>query len=185
MPITKNIIFEDGKWWYLQPTDNKRRSLDSQNRKNATRMFVAGNYVSKNHPMHKPGCYSTFEEAWSHKELDKAKQGYIYGATNPAWPGWVKVGMAVDAEDRLRGYQTSSPLRDYELLCSFKSENKSLDEQKAHLLLMKEATVHKGEWFQVDSTIAYTIITDLDKYDNPLLIEQEELPLQVPLQSVA
>jgi len=177
MPITKNIMFEDGKWWYLQPTDNRRRSLDSQNRKNATRMFVAGKYISKNHPMHKPGCYKTFEEAWSHKDLDKAKEGYVYAVTNPAWPGWVKIGMAVDAEDRLKGYQTSSPLRDYELLCASKSSDKSLSEQKAHLIAQKKATEFRGEWFKIDSTVAYTIVSDLEKLPNPLQSAVKQLAL--------
>jgi len=168
MPITKNIMFEDGKWWYLQPTDNRRRSLDSQNRKNFNRMWVAGKYVSKSHPMHKPGRFSSFEAAWSHQDLDKAKPGYVYGLINPAWPGWVKVGMAVDAEDRVNSYQTSSPLRDYELLCSFKSEDKAKDERKAHLLLQKETDEFRGEWFKLDTSVVYTVITDLGKLPDPL-----------------
>ena len=30
---------------------------------------------------------------------NKTKEGYVYIITNPAWKGWVKIGMAVDAED--------------------------------------------------------------------------------------
>ena len=168
MPATKNTKFEGGKWWYIQPSDNTRRSLDAHNRKNHSRMWVSGKYIPKSHPMHKPGNYASFEEAWSHKELDRAKPGYVYGVTNPAWPGWVKVGMAVDAQDRVNSYQTSSPLRDYELLCSFKSDDKSADERKAHLLLQKEASEFRGEWFKVDTTVAYTIVTDLEKLQDPL-----------------
>jgi len=40
----------------------------------------------------------------------------VYVLVNPAFPGWCKIGMAVDAEDRLKQYQTSSPYRDYELI---------------------------------------------------------------------
>jgi hypothetical protein len=38
---------------------------------------------------------------------------------SPAYPGWCKVGMAVDAEDRLKQYQTSSPYRDYKLVKAY------------------------------------------------------------------
>ena len=47
---------------------------------------------------------------------NQQKSGYVYAIGNNAWEGWIKIGMAVDAEDRLKGYQTSSPHRDYFLL---------------------------------------------------------------------
>ncbi|AJF40839.1 hypothetical protein AVV29_gp139 [Vibrio phage phi 3] len=41
--------------------------------------------------------------------------GYVYIVSNPAYPGWFKVGAAKDAETRLITYQTSSPFRDFRL----------------------------------------------------------------------
>jgi hypothetical protein len=42
--------------------------------------------------------------------------GYVYAITNPAWKNFIKIGSSVDVVDRLKSYQTSSPLRDYFLL---------------------------------------------------------------------
>jgi hypothetical protein len=47
--------------------------------------------------------------------FDKISHGEVYIITNPAWKGWIKIGMAVESKDRLKAYQTSSPLRDYKL----------------------------------------------------------------------
>ena len=42
--------------------------------------------------------------------------GYIYIITNPAWKGWVKIGMTKNKPDqRLVVYQTSCPFRDYKI----------------------------------------------------------------------
>lgn len=41
--------------------------------------------------------------------------GYVYLITNPAFPGWVKIGASIDAETRLNQYQTYSPNRDYKI----------------------------------------------------------------------
>ena len=49
---------------------------------------------------------------------DQIKEGSVYILGNPAWPDWVKVGMALDAEDRLNNYQTGGPFRDYVLYYS-------------------------------------------------------------------
>ncbi|MGL4519205.1 MAG: GIY-YIG nuclease family protein [Phocaeicola sp.] len=40
----------------------------------------------------------------------------MYAISNPAWPGFIKIGKSVDVFDRLNNYQTSSPLRDYTLI---------------------------------------------------------------------
>ena len=86
-------------------------------RRDQTKMFVDGKYISKSHPLHKPGRYKGFEEAAfsSLQNYKSSKKGEVYIITNPAFEGWVKVGMAVDAMDRLKGYQTSTPFRDFEI----------------------------------------------------------------------
>jgi hypothetical protein len=41
--------------------------------------------------------------------------GYLYVITNPAWPGFVKIGRSTNVTSRHRTYQTASPHRDYQL----------------------------------------------------------------------
>jgi hypothetical protein len=81
---------------------------------------------------------------------------------NPAWKGWIKIGMAIEAEDRLRGYQTSSPLRDFKLKFKKYFDNRRIAEQHAHTLCAKKAIKRKGEWFQIDLKIAKDIITNME-----------------------
>jgi hypothetical protein len=77
---------------------------------------------------------------------DKHVQGEVYVITNPAWEGWVKVGMAIDAEDRLKSYQTSSPLRDYVLYYSYPTEDRRKSESEAHDKLEQKYD-RRNEWF--------------------------------------
>lgn len=42
-------------------------------------------------------------------------EGWIYVITNPAWPGYCKIGRSLSIPDRLRAFQTASPHRDFEL----------------------------------------------------------------------
>jgi|GEM_PF-4419113 len=44
--------------------------------------------------------------------------GSLYVITNPAWPGYVKMGRTTNAASRFRTYQTASPHRDYRLFYS-------------------------------------------------------------------
>ena len=171
--MLENVKFEDGEWWYTGTNDGGRRRLKSHHKKNTSRMFVNGKYIPKSHPMHKPGHYKTFEEAWTHKELNKQKSGYVYAITNPAWPGWVKVGMAVDAMDRLNSYQTSSPNRDFELIASFPSTDKHRDEKKAHIIFRERCSEQSGEWFKISNEDAYSIIVDLALLPDPLQTQQQ------------
>lgn len=123
---------------------------------NGSRMYVDGRYVSRTHPLHKPGRYKSFNEAAfsSFKNLTSTKEGHVYILTNPAWPEWIKVGMAIDAQDRCSSYQTSSPFRDYTLEYSVSSEDRRTDEAKAHTKLALIAEDRRGEWFKVSVPLA-------------------------------
>ena len=149
IPINKNCVYQDGQWWYVGTNDGGRRSIEAHNKKNTSRMFVNGKYVPKSHPLYKPGRYKGFEEA-AFSSLENYKdnpEGQVYVITNPAWEGWVKVGMAVDAEDRLKNYQTASPERDYELFDYEEFENRRVAEGMVHDYLRKRFK-HKNEWFE-------------------------------------
>ena len=129
-------------------------------RRNALKnMFVNGKYVPVTHPLHKPGRYKSFGDAAfsSLKNYDTAKEGQVYIIINPAFPGWCKVGMAVDAEDRLKQYQTSSPYRDYELIATYDTSDRRKAEKFAHDLLEKRHA-RRGEWFYIQHPVATAIL---------------------------
>ena len=132
-------------------------------------MFVNGKYISKKHPLFKPGRYKTFSDAAfdGTYKLDNIKEGYVYVITNPAWPDWVKIGMAIDAQDRCNGYQTSSPHRDYELKYDIETDDRRALEQAAHKEAIKVASEYKGEWFKLDVETAIEILNNLKEQDEP------------------
>jgi len=117
---------------------------------NKIQMYVNGKYVSRKHPLHKAGNYKTFEGAAfaSLEGYANTTEGYVYIINNPCWNGWVKVGMAIDAEDRCKQYQTSSPFRDYKLCYLKHFEDRKIAEQSAHKELKKITDTYNGEWFK-------------------------------------
>lgn len=129
-------------------------------------MYVDGVYIPKTHPLFKPGKYKSFSDAAfkSTYKLDTIKEGYVYVITNKAWPEWVKIGMAIDAEDRCNGYQTSSPHRDYILEHSVYSNDRRKAEQQAHTRATKLATEANGEWFKLTVQQAKEVLDNLDEY---------------------
>jgi hypothetical protein len=91
---------------------------------------------------------------------NQVKEGSVYVMENPVWPEWVKVGMAVDAEDRLKNYQTSSPFRDYSLLYVYEVNDRRAGEAAAHARLAKECD-NINEWFRLPSAIANELILEV------------------------
>jgi len=127
--------------------------------RDSQRMYVNGKHISKSHPLYKAGKYKGFEDA-AFSSLENYKdnpQGQVYIITNPAWEGWVKVGMAVDANDRAGGYQTSSPYRDYELVYVVDTEDRRATEAETHARL-GELFEQRNEWFKCDVEMAKRII---------------------------
>jgi len=92
------------------------------------------------------------------KEYNQIKQGYVYVVSNPAWPDWVKIGMAVDADDRCRSYQTSSPHRDFNLEYALQCDDRAELESKVHSQLVKDGFERRGEWFKVHPFVAGSCI---------------------------
>jgi len=131
-------------------------------RKNPLRMWVNGKYISKKHPLYKPGRYKTFEDAAfsSLAKYETSVEGQVYIITNPSFDGWVKVGMAIDSEDRLNGYQTSSPFRDYFLHSFWDVSDRRQAEATAHAELEKTYE-RKGEWFKCTPEQAKEVISGI------------------------
>lgn len=162
--------FVEGEWWYYYPEDGTSISSGNHTRERATTlrkrldsfMYVNGKYISKSHPLHKPGRYKTFTDAAfdSLAKYELSREGQVYIITNPNFPEWVKVGMAVDSEDRLNGYQTSSPFRDYSLFANWPVADRRSAESEAHSLLEKTYG-RKGEWFNCTPEQARDSIAEL------------------------
>ena len=148
----KEPVFQDGEYWYVQPGDGNRRRVASHAKKNTTRMFVNGKYIPKTHPLHKPGRYKSLDDAWSHNKIESVNEGEVYAIGNKAWPEWIKIGKAVDAEDRLNGYQTSSPFRDYFIITKVGTKNRHDAERKMHRLFEEKAEERSNEWFKISQS---------------------------------
>jgi hypothetical protein len=141
-------VQEDGDTWYYSPSGYRQR-VSTHAAKNKNRMFVNGKYIPSSHPLHKPGRYKSLDDAWSHNKIETVNEGEVYAIGNKAWPEWVKIGKAVDAEDRLNGYQTSSPFRDYYIITTIKTSNRHEAERKMHRLFENKASERSNEWFKI------------------------------------
>jgi hypothetical protein len=170
-----NYKFEDGEWWYYGQADGRRR-LKSHQKKNKTRMFVGAKYVTKSAPYHKPGNYSTTADvAFSEIEdkIPNKNEGHIYIVSNKAWKGWYKIGSALDATDRLKQFQTSSPFRDYKLEYKIKSKNRMYVEKEIHSRL-KEKHEKRNEWFKMDKDKAKRYIREAVNADKQRKVIPDE-----------
>lgn len=150
-------VIKDGKYYYPETENGYSASMEAHIRKNTTRMFVNGKYIPKSHPLHKPGRYKSLDDVWSHEKIESTKEGDVYIIVNSAWPEWVKVGKASIAEDRLNGYQTSSPFRDYSIAAVMATENRHETEREMHRVFEYFADERRGEWFKIDKVTAIKI----------------------------
>ncbi len=160
IPTNKNCVYEDGEWWYVGKTTMGRQTVLSHNAKNHKRMFVDGKYIPQSHPLWKSGRYKSFNDAAfsSLKNYSKSTVGCVYVIQNPAWPEWVKVGKAVDAQDRLNSYQTSDPFRSYILHHHIEVTNRHTVELQVHQELEIASALRKNEWFKITAHNAATIL---------------------------
>ena len=97
---------------------------------------------------------------------DGVQAGSVYVITNKAWPEWVKIGRAIDANDRLRSYQTGSPLRDYWIVYSRRFDDVNAAERKAHLIAARITDtpwnkVDNGEWFKLTEQQAIDVLKEV------------------------
>lgn len=71
--------------------------------------------------------------------------GYVYAISNPAWPGYFKIGSTIDVPDRNGSFQTYSPHRDYSLEFYIFTFDRLADEK---FLLNYFNSDH--EWIKID-----------------------------------
>ena len=88
--------------------------------------------------------------------------GWVYVLSNPAWPGYVKIGSSLEMNGRLSGYQTGSPFRDYALEALFKTTDRRAFERRVHAAL-QAVRVGRTEWFRMHPQDAKNIIDKLKK----------------------
>jgi len=91
----------------------------------------------------------------------RTSEGFVYVITNPAWPGWVKVGKTDQMRRRVSQYQTSSPFRDFKVQYSRAVEDRHAAESGAHDRLRKLADEYDGEWFKVAVKTAVFVVNQL------------------------
>jgi hypothetical protein len=92
---------------------------------------------------------------------DRTEDGDVYLISNPAWDGWLKCGMAVDASDRCKSYNTGTPWRDYEVVFKKYTEDRHKAEKKAHALLKEHAEKVSGEWFKINHRAAKSLLSSI------------------------
>jgi hypothetical protein len=150
------MVYEKTEGKYYKNNPETMRSW------NKTRMWVNGKYVSQSHPLHKPGRYKNFEAAAfsSLAKYESSVEGQVYVIVNPNFPEWVKVGMAVDSEDRLNSYQTSSPFRNYVLNYSWNVSDRRAAESEAHTELQKMYE-RRSEWFKCTPEQAQEVVSGI------------------------
>ena len=83
------------KYYYKDSTEAVKKRNDAQ-------MYVDGKYISKSHPLYKPGKYKSFNDAAfsALQNYETCTKGEVYILKNRAWKDWYKIGKAVDAVDR-------------------------------------------------------------------------------------
>jgi len=91
----------------------------------------------------------------------RPKHGCVYVIYNPNFKGWLKVGCALDAEDRLNAFQTADPYRGFQLLYFRTASNKLRSETQVHDELTK-LYERKGEWFFAKPNDVIKIIGELE-----------------------
>ena len=178
------FVFEKGVWWYFDGY-HRRKYMAAESYGKCCKMCGVGlnedNWAQGNLKKNVYICRSCDSIKGKRNRLkrlassigkqavnqySKVKEGYVYILTNPAWPDWVKVGMAIDAEDRCNSYQTSSPFRDYELHYQVYTKDRRRLERQAHGLVGEVAESQYNEWFKIPVPIAVTCISDLLKQQN-------------------
>jgi len=151
---TMNYKRGEGKYYKDNP--------ESVWKRDQTKMFVNGKYIPKAHPLHKPGRYKNFEAAAfsSLAKYESSVEGQVYVIVNPNFPEWVKVGMAIDSEDRLNNYQTSSPFRDYVLNYKWNVSDRRAAESESHTELHK-LYERRSEWFKCTPEQAQEVVSGI------------------------
>lgn len=92
----------------------------------------------------------------------RRRDGFVYAITNPAWPGYVKIGRCMDYEERLSSYQTGDPFRGYQLELAVYVADRHEAEKAAHGRLC-DFRLDRSEWFHVSVGTARRVLRSFQK----------------------
>lgn len=84
------------------------------------------------------------EEVKIKKSKIKTNSGIVYLISNPAFEGFLKIGMTKNLVDRLRSYQTYDPMKRYKVEHYRVVENAR--EEEKYYLTHHKISIAKGEW---------------------------------------
>ena len=131
----------------------KKINARHSERHNKLQMYVDGKYISKKHPLYRPGKYKSFNDAAFSSLVNYvlSPEGEVYIMRNPAWGNWYKIGKAIESTDRCNSYQTGSPHRDYELVNYKKFKHRAIAEKMAHSLAEGLSRKRANEWFYIEN----------------------------------
>ena len=97
------------------------------------------------------------------------KEGYLYIISNPAHPGFLKIGVTEDIKSRLNVYQVSDPKRQYKIEYYIHHKNCYKAEKKIKEMMkhFSTDTIQRGEWFEVSLPVAIVRLEEqVDDYNN-------------------
>lgn len=90
------------------------------------------------------------QEIKIHGEQTLLKEGFIYLISNKSFPGWIKAGMTIDFEARLKTYNICDPESRYKFEFVRWVDDRRLCEKRLLELLSEKSDKRKGEWFRLD-----------------------------------
>jgi hypothetical protein len=85
---------------------------------------------------------------------NSAGSGLIYLIEHELYSGWIKCGMTVNIEDRIKTYNCGDPLKRYKVIVTKHVENRRFAETRLKSELKLTSTLSNGEWFRIDKDIA-------------------------------
>jgi predicted GIY-YIG superfamily endonuclease len=80
----------------------------------------------------------------------KSKEGYLYIISNPAYPGFYKIGVTEDIKSRLHVYQTSDPKRKFKVEFHIFHPDCYQAEKNIKEMMNYFALSQRNEWFECD-----------------------------------
>jgi len=89
----------------------------------------------------------------------KLRAGFVYLIQHPSYPEWVKIGSALNMQQRLLSYQTGDPNREYEIV-----ESKIVNDRRTAETELRKALSSfeiKGEWVKAPVKVARREIRSL------------------------
>ena len=107
--------------------------------------------------------------------LNGQASGYVYIISSPTYKNWIKVGLTGDVEQRVRGYNSAVPIKNFKVDYYREVDNKYRAEYQLLHLIYKAVGINRSgdEWLQI--TNKDKAIQIMKEYDNEKLTMKEYL----------